>query len=541
MNSESLVNNARYSQGEYFPNKSLVYPNRMHEQYNAKPAGSYFTKQSQPFPELYGQVYQNPNSNLQINPSIDLRSYKDFSTRSPADFLDQRVRGANISTITLDRLKENFNFSSQEEDEDDEEDDDDYDDEEINEQPSKNKNLQNKNNNNNKANLKRNVKAILSHPDLSTLESKGKAQTTQKGNVKNAYIKKINSVMNFYKYEESVSDEKMTKKRARRKSKDDIKINDDNLKQEDQDKDSNTKKLERNRESARNSRQRKKFYMELLEDKVQQLQQEISEAQSKLEENNNEYNKVCENVNSLNGLLIGERRNVEDLEKVLFKPTAERGHYEYLFENFKNNYGPNGKIRKEALNQFFTQIQEHFLPISLKGLLLSADLDEKIMHSNNPQAIEQHKVATEELKVKFGMLPEQEENFKISMAKLACQKRRFDEHLRRMSKAKQSLENEIKDLDNYTEELSRILNPVQIAKFYIKVANSKSDIQQVLDKRWFQSMLFRKDNEIDSFGIKRERNYTDSFPAGNIDKNNNKGNFENNFNEYPVKKRLFNN
>jgi hypothetical protein len=40
-----------------------------------------------------------------------------------------------------------------------------------------------------------------------------------------------------------------------------------------------------------------------------------------------------------------------------------------------------------------------------------------------------------------------------------------------MSKAKQNLDNEIKDLDNYTEELSRILSPVQIAKFYIKVSN----------------------------------------------------------------------
>jgi hypothetical protein len=207
MNTESMVNNPRYTQGDYFPNKSMVYPNRIHEQYSSKPTGNFFSKHNQPFPELYGQVFQNPNPTIQINPSIDLRPFKEFSTRSPADFLDQRARGANISTMTLDRLKENFNFSSQEEDEDDDEDDDDYDDEEINDLPPKNKIAPTKLNT--KANLKRNVKAILSHPDLSTLESKGKAQAAQKGNVKNAYIKKINSVMNFYKYEESVSDEKM--------------------------------------------------------------------------------------------------------------------------------------------------------------------------------------------------------------------------------------------------------------------------------------------------------------------------------------------
>jgi hypothetical protein len=45
---------------------------------------------------------------------------------------------------------------------------------------------------------------------------------------------------------------------------------------------------------------------------------------------------------------------------------------------------------------------------------------------------------------------------------------------------------------------------------------------------------------MDSIGIKRERNYSEGFPSGNMDKNINKGNYENNFNEFPVKKRLFN-
>ncbi len=45
---------------------------------------------------------------------------------------------------------------------------------------------------------------------------------------------------------------------------------------------------------------------------------------------------------------------------------------------------------------------------------------------------------------------------------------------------------------------------------------------------------------MDSIGIKRERNYNEGFSTGNMDKNNSKGTFENNFNEFPVKKRLFN-
>jgi len=49
-------------------------------------------------------------------------------------------------------------------------------------------------------------------------------------------------------------------------------------------------KLARNRESARQSRKRKKVYIELLEKKVEQLQQELSIATKQLEQNNDSLN-----------------------------------------------------------------------------------------------------------------------------------------------------------------------------------------------------------------------------------------------------------
>jgi len=52
-------------------------------------------------------------------------------------------------------------------------------------------------------------------------------------------------------------------------------------------------KLARNRESARNSRKRKKVYIELLEKKVEQLTQELAQTRKQLELNSNNLNKIC--------------------------------------------------------------------------------------------------------------------------------------------------------------------------------------------------------------------------------------------------------
>jgi predicted nucleic acid-binding Zn-ribbon protein len=51
-------------------------------------------------------------------------------------------------------------------------------------------------------------------------------------------------------------------------------------------------KLARNRESARNSRKRKKIYIELLEKKVDQLTNELNQTRKQLELNSNNLNKI---------------------------------------------------------------------------------------------------------------------------------------------------------------------------------------------------------------------------------------------------------
>jgi hypothetical protein len=54
----------------------------------------------------------------------------------------------------------------------------------------------------------------------------------------------------------------------------------------------NMDKLEKNRQSARLSRERKKFYMEMLETKVEELEKEISKTKEELDSTNNYLQKV---------------------------------------------------------------------------------------------------------------------------------------------------------------------------------------------------------------------------------------------------------
>jgi len=66
-------------------------------------------------------------------------------------------------------------------------------------------------------------------------------------------------------------------------------------------------KLARNRESARQSRKRKKVYIELLEKKVEQLQQELTITTKQLEQNNDSLNNATTQNKIVRNKLINSK------------------------------------------------------------------------------------------------------------------------------------------------------------------------------------------------------------------------------------------
>lgn len=130
--------------------------------------------------------------------------------------------------------------------------------------------------------------------------------------------------------------------------------------------------MERNRESARNSRQRKKMYIELLESKVNQLTSEIDDTKQILEQNNENFNSICHNSKYLNSLVVGRQQLFEKLEKSFSQEKPDEYQISLLIDSFRLRLGASGRERVKSIDYFFDQIVENFLPSSLKYLLLSA-------------------------------------------------------------------------------------------------------------------------------------------------------------------------
>lgn len=118
-----------------------------------------------------------------------------------------------------------------------------------------------------------------------------------KGNVKNAYIKKINSLLNVEQEEEK---EKPKQNEFSNKAKKEPTSSNSSFKNAEND----DLKMQKNRESARNSRQRKKLYIGLLEKKVEDLNNQIEGLRQQCESSFKHIHTIVDTNPCLRGMII---------------------------------------------------------------------------------------------------------------------------------------------------------------------------------------------------------------------------------------------
>lgn len=92
-------------------------------------------------------------------------------------------------------------------------------------------------------------------------------------------------------------------------------------------------KLIRNRESARNSRKRKKIYIELLENKVSELSNELNEAKSLVFENQKSFQNLCVQT-KVNEQVLNAKQIFEILENAL-KSRQNYSQIQTILESIK--------------------------------------------------------------------------------------------------------------------------------------------------------------------------------------------------------------
>lgn len=121
-----------------------------------------------------------------------------------------------------------------------------------------------------------------------------------------------------------------------------------------------TCRLQRNRESARHSRQRKKQYLEALETKVVQLHTQIAALRA-------------HHCAALEGDLAEQRRHLlHSLEAVLAKPSRSAEDAAIIVDGVAqlvDRYGPDSSERRAVREYHFDQLQRLLLPPHIKFLL----------------------------------------------------------------------------------------------------------------------------------------------------------------------------
>ncbi|CAK63476.1 unnamed protein product (macronuclear) [Paramecium tetraurelia] len=134
--------------------------------------------------------------------------------------------------------------------------------------------------------------------------------------------------------------------------------------------DSAQAKLIRNRECARNSRKRKKIYIELLETRVNTLNEELEKCKRIIKGQTSCQQQLGSN-HLLQNFFLGRQQLFEKLENAL-KNQTDNNEINLLLDSMRFRVGGGGKERVNASNYFFQQIMEICFPIHVRYMLWAA-------------------------------------------------------------------------------------------------------------------------------------------------------------------------
>ncbi|CAD8077722.1 unnamed protein product [Paramecium primaurelia] len=191
----------------------------------------------------------------------------------------------------------------------------------------------------------------------STTSLKDCAQPIQeiKGNVKNAYIKKITSLLSVEgdqlideDLQEDLELESYSEIQDKSKLAGLLGSNNDLLNSE-----SKNKRL---RQSAKNSRLRKKVYLKLLEKKVSELDQQIQEYKKTTRQSFEYLTQILQSHPILNSMIIG---NSSAIDQVLECSSSDQA--QLVLDSYLMRYGTCGIKRRDYVKYAVKNIQKNFL------------------------------------------------------------------------------------------------------------------------------------------------------------------------------------
>ncbi|CAD8198269.1 unnamed protein product [Paramecium octaurelia] len=299
-----------------------------------------------------------------------------------------------------------------------------------------------------------------------------------KNNLKNTYINKITSLV------QQDSQKLLQQQSAKFRTSEDDRIDKNNSVSYQDIEDSTQAKLLRNRECARNSRKRKKIYIELLENRVKQLNDEL-EKQKLLNKTSAGYlNKMSQNQ-QLQGFFLGRQQLYEKLEKSI-QNKADDNELNLLLDSMRFRVGGGGKERVSASNYFFNQILEICFPVHVRYMLWAASESKDLFADQQDQQQQQEGQPqwlldlTRDLQIN----EIQKKQMKKSQRRIISDKNKLLEILTQFQEIKEQLYNKTSQVENFIDELRNILTPTQVGKFLIGLEKNKFRREMTISKIW---------------------------------------------------------
>ncbi|CAD8200736.1 unnamed protein product [Paramecium pentaurelia] len=216
-------------------------------------------------------------------------------------------------------------------------------------------------------------------------------------------------------------------------------------------------KLAKNRESARNSRARKKIYYELLETKVKELQDEV-ERLKESNRNQSKYTEVCNKTQEKFQTFLDQQQQLFDkLETCLLK-NKDNFEIAMVLDALRYRTNSNSQERNDAARQYFDSMVEVCLPIQTKYLIYSLEKDKDFFAQQPDDYTDWMKETFKKTQIQ----PEQIVKVKRMKSKLQSVRNSISDSIQKIKDQLKLIQSEANKVDQMWEQLKECLTPVQL-------------------------------------------------------------------------------
>ena len=219
--------------------------------------------------------------------------------------------------------------------------------------------------------------------------------------------------------------------------------------------DKKKKRLARNRESARNSRRKKKQYIEFLEGRVARLSEEVGTLKA-----------IISSTTSTSPDQLFRARRKELFQKLSDAVNNQQVPDHIVAEmlnDLREQLGVHARGRQEVVNRMFQQTLELMIPLHVKYFLWVSD--QELDFFQEAGGVPEDYASWQELVTTAQFTPEQCAAIREYKGILLQEKDKMSESLLKLKGMREALESKSLSFQQYLEDLRQQLEPRQAASF----------------------------------------------------------------------------